>query len=125
MNKEKVLTSTAEVTENIVVPAAPAVSTLPDGYLVGGYYATADNGAKYLKADYVGSYATHIAAALAMKPSYFNALMREMKRSKKGTLPTTRQTRRMSSCQKLLLSSGVARPQAPVGYDYCKSRSDT
>ena len=91
--KEKELTSTAEVIETVepaapAAPAAPAVSALPDGYLVGGYYAPASNGEKYLKVDYVGSYAVHIAAALApMKPSDFNTLMREMKRSKKRTLP--------------------------------------
>ena len=68
--------------------ATPAAPGLPDGYLSGGYYATTDKGDKYLRPEFVGSQAQQIAASLApLRPSDFNALLREMKRAKKKTLP--------------------------------------
>ena len=68
--------------------ATPAAPGLPDGYLSGGYYATTDKGDKYLRPEFVGSQAQQIAAALApLRPSDFNALLREMKKAKKKTLP--------------------------------------
>lgn len=61
---------------------------LPAGYLSEGYYATTDKGTKYLRPEFVGKYAEIIASLLAdMKPADFNGLLREMKRSKKKTLP--------------------------------------
>lgn len=61
---------------------------LPKDYLANGYYASTDKGAKYLRPEFVGEYAETMAALLAdMKPSAFNGLLREMKRSKKATLP--------------------------------------
>ena len=80
-----------------VTEQAPAVDTtsttqatpvtapgLPDGYLSGGYYATTDKGDKYLRPEFVGSQAQEIAAALdPLRPSDFNALLREMKKAKK------------------------------------------
>ena len=81
-----------------VTEQAPAVDTtstsdntpvyLPAGYLSEGYYATTDSGAKYLRPEFVGKYAEIMASLLAdMKPADFNGLLREMKRSKKKTLP--------------------------------------
>ena len=66
----------------------PAPATLPKNYLVGGYYATTDKGAKYLRPEFVDEYARNIAASLTgMKPSDFAAMLRDMKRAKKTTLP--------------------------------------
>lgn len=61
---------------------------LPKDYLANGYYATTDKGAKYLRPEFVGEYAETMASLLSgMKPSAFAGLLREMKRSKKATLP--------------------------------------
>ena len=69
-------------------PAANVPGYLPKDYLTNGYYATTDKGAKYLRPEFVGEYAETMAALLSdMKPSAFNGLLREMKRSKKTTLP--------------------------------------
>ncbi len=81
-----------------VTDQVPAVDTtsasdntpvyLPAGYLSEGYYATTDKGTKYLRPEFVGKYAEIMASLLAdMKPADFNGLLREMKRSKKKTLP--------------------------------------
>lgn len=76
--------TTTDTTEE--TPTAPA--TLPKNYLVGGYYATTDKGAKYLRPEFVDGYARNIAASLTgMKPSDFAAMLRDMKRAKKTTLP--------------------------------------
>ncbi|MBM6926998.1 hypothetical protein [Pseudoflavonifractor phocaeensis] len=57
-------------------------------YLSSGYYAATDKGTKYLRPEFVGKYAEIMASLLAdMKPTDFNGLLREMKRSKKKTLP--------------------------------------
>ena len=74
-------TSTATASDNIPV-------YLPADYLSEGYYAITDKGAKYLRPEFVGKYAETMASLLAdMKPADFNGLLREMKRSKKKTLP--------------------------------------
>ena len=66
----------------------PAPATLPKNYLVGGYYATTDKGAKYLRPEFVDEYARNIAASLnEMKPAEFAAMLRDLKRAKKSTLP--------------------------------------
>ena len=66
----------------------PAPATLPKNYLVGGYHATTDKGAKYLRPEFVDEYARNIAASLnEMKPSDFAAMLRDLKRAKKSTLP--------------------------------------
>lgn len=66
----------------------PAPATLPKNYLVGGYYATTDRGAKYLRPEFVDEYARNIAASLnEMKPAEFAAMLRDLKRAKKSTLP--------------------------------------
>ena len=77
-------TTTVDTTEeNTTAPA-----TLPKNYLVGGYYATTDKGAKYLRPEFVDEYARNIAASLnEMKPAEFAAMLRDMKRAKKTTLP--------------------------------------
>ena len=77
-------TTTVDTTEeNTTAPA-----TLPKNYLVGGYYATTDKGAKYLRPEFVDEYARNIAASLnEMKPADFAAMLRDMKRAKKTTLP--------------------------------------
>lgn len=71
------------------VPDAEQLSpTLPKNYLVGGYYATTDKGAKYLRPEFVDEYARNIAASLnEMKPTEFAAMLRDLKRAKKSTLP--------------------------------------
>lgn len=77
-------TTTVDTTEE--TPTAPA--TLPKNYLVGGYYATTDKGAKYLRPEFVDEYARNIAASLnEMKPTEFAAMLRDLKRAKKSTLP--------------------------------------
>lgn len=76
-------TITADTTTDTPVPA-----TLPKNYLVGGYYATTDKGAKYLRPEFVDEYARNIAASLnEMKPADFAAMLRDLKRAKKSTLP--------------------------------------
>lgn len=66
----------------------PAPATLPKNYLVGGYHATTDKGAKYLRPEFVDEYARNIAASLnEMKPSDFAAMLRDLKRAKKSTFP--------------------------------------
>ena len=90
----------AATTGEPVAERAPAVDStsttqqdsvpffLPADYLSSGYYATADKGTKYLRPEFVGKYAEIMASLLAdMKPADFNGLLREMKRSKKKTLP--------------------------------------
>ena len=87
--------------------ATPATTPgLPDGYLSGGYYATTDKGDKYLRPE--------IAAALApLRPSDFNALLREMKKAKKKTLPfEARQTAAAEMFPKALAL--VRRKKAPA-----------
>ena len=77
-------TTTVDTTEE--TPTAPA--TLPKNYLVGGYYATTDKGAKYLRPEFVDEYARNIAASLnEIKPAEFAAMLRDLKRAKKSTLP--------------------------------------
>ena len=77
-------TPTADTTTVDTTTDTPAPATLPKNYLVGGYYATTDKGAKYLRPEFVDEYARNIAASLnEMKPSDFAA----MKRAKKTTLP--------------------------------------
>lgn len=67
---------------------APAPATLPPDYLTGGYYATTDKAAKYLRPEFVGEQAQQIADALAgIRPSDFAAMLRDLKRAKKSTLP--------------------------------------
>ena len=92
--------------------ATPAAPGLPDGYLSGGYYATTDKGDKYLRPEFVGSQAQQIAAALApLRPSDFNALLREMKKAKKKTLEA-RQTAAAEMFPKALAL--VRRKKAPA-----------
>lgn len=87
-------TSATEQTPTVDAIAAdtttdtPAPATLPKNYLVGGYYATTDKGAKYLRPEFVDEYARNIAASLnEMKPAEFAAMLRDLKRAKKSTLP--------------------------------------
>lgn len=87
-------------------------ATLPAGYLSDGYYANAANGKKYLRPAYVADYAQSIAAALAMRPSDFAALMREMKRNRSRSLPfEARQTATAEMLPKALAL--VKRKKAP------------
>jgi len=61
---------------------------LPKDYLAHGYLATTDKGAKYLRPEFVGEYAEIMAKLLAdMKPREFKKLLKELKRSKKTSLP--------------------------------------
>jgi len=96
MDNQTVINTTGEpITEQ--APAVDTTSTtlrdntpvyLPADYLSSGYYATTDKGTKYLRPEFVGKYAEIMASLLAdMKPADFNGLLREMKRSKKKTLP--------------------------------------
>ena len=69
-----------------VINQAP--TTLPDNYLANGYYAATPTGAAYLRPEFVSTAAKHIAAALSsMKPSDFNGLLKEVKKSRKRTFP--------------------------------------
>ena len=94
--------------------APPAAPGLPDGYLSGGYYATTDKGDEYLRPEFVDTQARQIAASLApLRPSDFNALLREMKRAKKKTLPfEARQTAAAEMFPKALAL--VRRKKAPA-----------
>ena len=75
--------STVDNAPNVTTPAA----TLPKDYLANGYYATTNKG-KYLRPEFVGEYAEIMAALLSnMTPGGFNALIREMKRSRTKSLP--------------------------------------
>lgn len=83
---DEVSTDTTPADENASADTSPV--HLPADYLSQGYYATAPNGAKYLRAEFVGEYAQIMAGLLAdMKPSDFSALLRELKRNKKSNLP--------------------------------------
>ena len=77
-------TTTVDTTEeNTTAPA-----TLPKNYLVGGYHATTEKGTKYLRPEFVDEYASNIAASLnEMKPAEFAAMLCDLKRAKKSTLP--------------------------------------
>ena len=86
--------SAAEVERNcpgpdcsmLIEPDEPVY--LPPDYLAGGYHDVAKNGTKFLRPEFVGAYAQIMAGLLAeMKQSDFNALLREMKRNKKRSLP--------------------------------------
>lgn len=115
-------------TEEIIIPAnettqaltdntikEPVAAVLPNGYLCGGYYATTDKGAIYLRAEYVGKYAEELACQFScgMKTSDFTALFRELKRSKKKTLPyEARQTAIFEMLPKALVL--VNRKKAPM-----------
>ena len=83
------VTSATEQTPAVDTTAdTTAPATLPENYLVGGYYATTDKGAKYLRPEFVDEYARNIAASLnEMKPAEFAAMLRDLKRAKKSTLP--------------------------------------
>lgn len=89
-------------------------ASLPTGYLNNGYFATTDKGTKFLRPEFVGKHAETIAALLAsMKPSDFTGLLREMKRSKKKTLPfEARQTAAAEMLPKALAL--VHRKKAPA-----------
>lgn len=77
-------TTTVDTTEE----NTPAPATLPKNYLVGGYHATTEKGTKYLRPEFVDEYARNIAASLnEMKPAEFAAMLRDLKRAKKSTLP--------------------------------------
>ena len=81
-------TTSTTSTSSATVTATPAAPGLPAGYLADGYYATTDKGTKYLRPEFVGKYAETVASLLVdMKLSDFFQLVREMKRSKKKTLP--------------------------------------
>lgn len=109
--------STPSTPSTSSIPSTTTTSTtssLPLNYLNNGYYATSDKGASYLRPEFVGAYAEQIAANLSiMRPSDFNGLLREMKRSKKKTLPfEARQTAAAEMLPKALAL--VHRKKAPV-----------
>jgi len=87
---ETISTTTGEPVTN-QAPTAQIDNTpgkLPVGYLDNGYYATASTGAIYLRPEFVSTAAKHIAAGLStMKPSDFNGLLKEVKKSRKRSLP--------------------------------------
>lgn len=124
MNEIKNPTATVEETVTEQAPTVDTTSTatasdntpvyLPAGYLSDGYYAITDKGAKYLRPEFVGKYAETMASLLAdMKPTDFNSLLREMKRSKKKTLPfEARQTAAAEMLPKALAL--VHRKKAPI-----------
>lgn len=89
MNNENITNeSNTTTSEPATVQASTGPKYLPKDYLSNGYYVTTDKGVKYLRPEFVSEYAQTIANLLCdMKPAAFNSLMREMKRSKKTTLP--------------------------------------
>ena len=123
---EKNITNTAdEISTTDESVTVQAVTSFPDGYLSGGYYASTDKGIKYLRAEYVGKYAEQLANQLScgMKTSDFTALFRELKRSKKKTLPyEMRQTAILEMLPKSLAL--VNRKKAPMLLvDFIKANS--
>ena len=86
---------------------------LPDDYLSQGYYATTPFGAKYLRHEFVEEYAQTVATLLAdMKPSDFNGLFKEVKKSRKRSLPY--EARRTALAEMLPKSLAlVSRHKAP------------
>lgn len=100
-------------TDSTTAASAPADTTLPADYLADGYHATSDKGTTYLRPEYVGAYAQAIAAQLSMKPTDFNSLLKELKRSKKSTLPfEVRQTAALELIPKAMAL--VKRKKAPA-----------
>lgn len=110
-------TPTADTTTVDTTTDTPAPATLPKNYLVGGYYATTDKGAKYLRPEFVDEYARNIAASLnEMKPSDFAAMLRDMKRAKKTTLPF--EARQTAAAELLPRAIGlVHKKKSPVHFD--------
>ena len=101
-------TTTVDTTEE--TPTAPA--TLPKNYLVGGYHATTEKGAKYLRPEFVDEYARNIAASLnEMKPSDFAAMLRDLKRAKKSTLPF--EARKTAAAELLPRAIGLVHKKKP------------
>ena len=85
-----ILAPDAEQPTTEQTPSNPGTAPeyLPARYLANGYYATPQKAAKYLRPEFVGKYAETMATLLAgMQITDFNRLVREMKRSKKKTLP--------------------------------------
>ncbi len=100
------MTVTASQMEQTASNAAPV--GLPAEYLKGGYYATTESGAKYLRSEYIERYAQAIAASLkGMKALEFEKLVRELKRSKKRTLPY--EARRTAAAELLPAAKNLAR----------------
>lgn len=103
MNKQTVApsASTAPISSNTVsstpgldvatIPpgtTSTAPDSLPAGYLAGGYYATTEKGAKYLRTEYVSSYAQALATGLAsINLTDFRKVVRDVKKAKKASLP--------------------------------------
>ena len=87
---------------------------LPPDYLDVGYHAVAENGTKFLRPEFVGPYAQIMAGLLAeMKQSDFNTLLRELRRSKKRSLPFEA---RLTAAAEMLPKSMalVSRKRAPA-----------
>ena len=85
-------------------PSDDVPGFLPKDYLSNGYMATSAKGAKYLRPEFVGEYAEIMAKLLAdMKPREFKKLLKELKRSKKTSLPfEARQTAALELIPKAL-----------------------
>ena len=89
-------------------PASLGPQTLPPGYLKGGYHQETARGEKYLRSEYVEEYAQEIAASLdGMKPTEFEKLLRELKKSKKRTLPY--EARRTAAAEMLPMAQKLNR----------------
>ena len=65
MNDQTIVNTTGEPINEAPVVDNPHAPALPAGYLENGYYATAEDGTKYLRPDFLGAYAQKIAAELA------------------------------------------------------------
>ncbi len=97
---------------NSTASTTPAISTLPvlfpEGYLKHGYHATTENGAKYLRTEYIEQYAKALAASLkGMKPAEFEKMLRELKKAKKRTLPY--EARRTAAAELLPIAKNLVR----------------
>lgn len=111
-----ILASDAEQPTTEQTPSNPGTAPeyLPASYLADGYYATTEKGAKYLRPEFVGKYAETMATLLAgMQITDFNRLLREMKRSKKKTLPFEARLTAVSEMLPKALAL-VHRKKAPV-----------
>jgi len=108
------LSTNIPTTDSTPAANAAADTTLPADYLASGYYATTDKGATYLRPEYVGIYAQTIATQLSsMKLADINSLLKELKRSKKSTLPfEARQTAALELIPKAMAL--VKRKKAPA-----------
>lgn len=118
MTKEKNIVASRDTApiaaEQATILPSKVPCILPDGYLANGYHGTTDKGEKYLLPEFVGEYAETVAKLLSdMKETDLNRMLRELKRSKKSSLPfAARKTAALELIPKAMTL--VNRKKAPV-----------